>query len=373
MRIIKDKFKSCPELLLVLIFVLGGAITVYLTNNYFSVFSPFIIAYLVTKILRPLTIFIKRKTKLPNIINTLTCLILFAVIVGLIIWLCCHYLVDGVAYLIELLSSKSTISAIINAAENIGTKFGTIMTFINVNMGVEDLSGVIMDVAKKAIATLSSLSINIAMRIPTILTAFIIGCIAAFYMLYDYDKISEKMKKHMSVKTEQFMDLFNNKVIWSLMKMIGSYILISAICFCELCVGFLILGIKDALFIAIIVALLDVLPVVGSGAVLVPWGVAMIAFRNPVQGIGLIILWIIIVIVRQIVEPKIVGTQLGLHPLITIIALYVGLGLMGGVGLVVGPLYVIVWKAMIDNGIVPLPNSKNKDLDKQQDRPAQQS
>jgi sporulation integral membrane protein YtvI len=198
------------------------------------------------------------------------------------------------------------------------------------------------------------------MKIPTILTALIIGCIAAFYMLYDYDKISNTIKKPLSPKTTQFVDLFNNKVLMSMIKMIGSYVLISAICFGELCIGFLILGIQDALFIAIIIALLDVLPIVGSGAVLVPWGVASMVFGDPIRGVGLIVLWIVIVIVRQIVEPKIVGTQLGLHPLITIISMYVGLQLMGGLGLVMGPLYVIIWKAMIENGMIKI-HSSTKD------------
>lgn len=360
MSTIKEKFKSCPEVLLILIFIIGGAITVYLTNNYFAVFAPFIIAYLVTKILRPLTVLLGKKTKIPNAINTIVCLVLFAAVAGFIIWLCGYYVVDGVAYLIDLLSSKSTMTEIIQIAENIGKKLDAVFAFLNVEIGMSDVTAMIVDFAKKAISSLSSISLDLAMRVPSILTAFIIGCIAAFYMLYDYDKIATAIKKPLSEKTIRFIDLFNNKVLLSLIKMIGSYVLISAICFGELCVGFLILGIKDTLFIALIIALLDVLPIVGSGAVLVPWGIISMIFGNPIRGVGLIILWIVIVIVRQIVEPKIVGTQIGLHPLITIISMYVGLQLMGGLGLLMGPLYVIVWKAILENGLITLPSPSQK-------------
>jgi sporulation integral membrane protein YtvI len=246
-------------------------------------------------------------------------------------------------------------------AEGIGAKLENIVQFFNINIGMNEVSSMIAEFAKKAITALSTISLNIAIKIPAILTALIIGCIAAFYMLYDYDKIAATIKKPLSPKTIQFVDLFNNKVLTSLIKMIGSYVLISAICFGELCVGFLILGIKDALFVAIIIAILDVLPIIGSGAVLVPWGVASIVFGNPIQGVGLIVLWIIIVIVRQIIEPKIVGTQLGLHPLITIISMYVGLQLMGGLGLALGPLYVIIWKSMIENGLIKINSFKRND------------
>jgi sporulation integral membrane protein YtvI len=146
--------------------------------------------------------------------------------------------------------------------------------------------------------------------------------------------------------------VFNNQVLSSFIKMILSYTLVSAICFCELMVGFLILGIKDAVFIAMLIAILDVLPVLGSGTVLIPWGVVSLILGDPTTGIGVLILYGIITVVRQIVEPKIVGSQIGLHPLVTIASLYIGLRLMGGLGLIMGPLYVLMCKKLAEEGLV---------------------
>jgi predicted PurR-regulated permease PerM len=126
--------------------------------------------------------------------------------------------------------------------------------------------------------------------------------------------------------------------------MLCSYIVISAVCFCELLIGFLIIGINDAVLIALIIAVFDVLPILGSGAILIPWGIISILAGAPMTGVGLIVLWGIILIVKQIIEPKIVGSQIGLHPLVTIASLYIGLQLMGGLGLIVAPLYIITYQ-----------------------------
>jgi predicted PurR-regulated permease PerM len=104
----------------------------------------------------------------------------------------------------------------------------------------------------------------------------------------------------------------------------------------------------------LLIAVLDVLPVLGSGGVLVPWGIVAMLMGDPMQGIGMFVLWGVIVVVRQVVEPKIVGSQIGLHPLITIAALFLGLKLMGGLGLIVAPLYIIVCKKLNEEGVIHL-------------------
>ena len=116
--------------------------------------------------------------------------------------------------------------------------------------------------------------------------------------------------------------------------------------------GFWIIGIEDAAFIAIIIAILDVLPVVGSGAVLIPWGAIALLLGDHRIGVGVLILYAVIIVVRQIVEPKIVGSQIGLHPLLTIASLYIGLRLMGGLGLIMGPLYVLMCKKLAEEGLI---------------------
>ena len=352
MNNLKSKFQPCPEVFNALLFVLFGAIVVFFTKSCFTIFAPFIIAYVVTQVLHPLLVKIRNKIKIPNVLNTVLCLVIFSTVVGCVIWILVHYLANGVSYLINLLSSKSTMDAVVEFANELGTKLDDVLDFMNIEISVSNISEVVGDFTKNAIQVLSNFSINLAMGLPGFLMAFIIGCIAAFYMLCDYDKISNYITNRLSPKTKKFVDVFNAQVLSSFVKMLMSYAVMSAICFCELLIGFVILDINDSAFIALIIAILDVFPILGSGAVLIPWGIVSIILGKPLIGIGVLVLYAIITVVRQILEPRIVGSQIGLYPLITLASLYLGLRFMGGLGLIMGPLYVIFFKKLYEERLI---------------------
>jgi sporulation integral membrane protein YtvI len=358
---IREKFKEFPEVFNFMCFVLGGILLIYITNNWLSIFAPFVIAYVVTIALRPAITWLKRKAKIPNVIATILCLLLFVIVVGAIMWLIGYYVVDGIAYLVSELSSKSTINDVLGFVATLDEKLEALSKFINIDINMSDVTKLVTDTATKLVTSLSAISINIVTAIPRVIIAFVIGCVAAFYMLFDYEKISTAVKKQLSDKTKQFVSIFNNQVLFSLFKMMFSYALLSVVCFVELMIGFYIFGIKDAAFLALLIAIFDVLPIVGSGGILVPWGIITLIMGNPFAGIGLIVLWGIIVVVRQVLEPKIVGTQVGLYPLITVAALYIGLRFMGGIGMIVAPLYVLLCKKLNEEGLIHL--YKNKETD----------
>lgn len=100
------------------------------------------------------------------------------------------------------------------------------------------------------------------------------------------------------------------------------------ITFSELLVGLLVIGIENPLLIALTIAVVDVLPVLGAGTVLIPWGIVNIIFGNTKLGLSLLLLYVIILFVRQLIEPKIVGQQIGVHPLLTLFGMYVGLQIL---------------------------------------------
>ena len=112
-------------------------------------------------------------------------------------------------------------------------------------------------------------------------------------------------------------------------KFIKAYSAIISITFLELSIGFWILGIPNPFLFGAMIAFIDILPILGTGAVLLPWSVIALVLGNTKIGIGMFILYIIITAVRQTIEPKIVGQQIGLHPIITLILMYVGAQLMG--------------------------------------------
>ncbi|MCG0313234.1 MAG: sporulation integral membrane protein YtvI, partial [Calditerricola sp.] len=116
-------------------------------------------------------------------------------------------------------------------------------------------------------------------------------------------------------------------------------------------VGLLLLRVPYAVTIALLTGLVDLLPYLGTGAVFVPWIAYLFITGQIALAIGLSALYVIIIIVRQILEPKVLATNVGLDPLVTLIALFVGLKLWGFVGLIAGPAFVVILGALKRAGV----------------------
>jgi predicted PurR-regulated permease PerM len=135
------------------------------------------------------------------------------------------------------------------------------------------------------------------------------------------------------------------------MKQYGrSYVLILGITFAELTLGLLILGVKRFVLIALLIAILDIFPVLGTGTVLIPWAVIALIQGSIGRGIGLLVLYAVITVIRQVIEPRIVGKHVGLHPLITLICMFVGTSLFGWIGLFGLPILMAILLELHNSG-----------------------
>ena len=122
----------------------------------------------------------------------------------------------------------------------------------------------------------------------------------------------------------------------------NAYLILMLITFVELLIGLLILRVKYAFLVALCVSVLDILPVFGAGTVLLPWAAISFFYDDPRLALGLAILYGIMIIIRQIIEPYVVGTSIGVHPAGTLFSMYLGLKLFGFVGMLAGPAVAVV-------------------------------
>ena len=150
------------------------------------------------------------------------------------------------------------------------------------------------------------------------------------------------------------MNMIKEQFVSTIGKYLRAYGLIIFITFTELFIGFSILGVSYSFIIAMITALVDILPVLGTGTILIPWGVYMIFAGNYFLGIGILVLYVLITVVRQVLEPKIVGSYVGLYPLVTLMAMYIGSKVMGFFGLFLFPIAIILLKKLNDDGHIKL-------------------
>ena len=141
------------------------------------------------------------------------------------------------------------------------------------------------------------------------------------------------------------MQRFFRETVW---QMARAYTILLAVTFSLLAAGLWLLGFSYVLPIAVCITLLDILPLIGSGTILVHWALILFATGDGVGGSGLLCLFGIITVVRNVLEPRVVGKQIGLHPIATITAMYAGLQIAGVWGLLLGPVGVLFARFLLE-------------------------
>ena len=208
---------------------------------------------------------------------------------------------------------------------------------------------------------------SVVKGVPSILIGVVIGLVAWILFTKDYDYLVRFIQNQLPDDKKGVLVEFKQVFSKTILTMFKAYGIIMCITFCELFLGFSIMslfGIMNNGYFAIIalaIAVFDILPVAGSGGILIPWSLFSLIYGNYKQAIGLIVLYIIITVIRQYVEPKIVGTSLGVHPIVTLMGLYFGLKLFGFIGMFIVPLTVMTLKAFNDAGRISIwKTSKNQ-------------
>lgn len=217
-----------------------------------------------------------------------------------------------------------------------------------------NISDTIFSFVKNASTTVISTITGLAGKLPSLLIKLIFTIVSSFFFTIDYYRISDFLMRQFVGERRKMVVKLKNNGIGTIAKFIKAYSAIISITFLELSIGFWILGIPNPFLFGAMIAVIDVLPILGTGAVLLPWAVIALILGNTKLGIGMFILYIIITAVRQTIEPKIVGQQIGLHPIITLILMYVGAQLMGVLGLLLLPVIATIIKTLNDEGTIHL-------------------
>lgn len=189
---------------------------------------------------------------------------------------------------------------------------------------------------------ISNVVTGIVTNIPSFVFSLIITIAAGCYMAKDY-RILVRFFEYFSGK-KIFDKVIKIKEIIgeSIFKLLKGYAIMLGVTFLELTIGLFALGAPHPIPIAAAIALVDLLPVLGTGTVLIPWAVIEIIFSNAGFGIGLIVLYLVLLFVKNFLEPKVIGRQIGINPLFTLIAMFLGLKFLGFAGLVIFPIALIV-------------------------------
>ena len=214
---------------------------------------------------------------------------------------------------------------------------------------VEGITDITMSFGKSIADVITKISTGFAKSIssvvssvPSIFIMIIFSIISSYFVAIDYNLIVTFITRQFPKKVSETIFEVKNQVIGTLFKLIKSYTIIISMTFVELSIGFIILKISNPLQLALLIAIVDILPVLGTGGIIIPWAIVSLIRGDLYLGIGLAILYIVILIVRNIVEPRLVGKQIGLHPLIMLMCMYIGVKLFGFLGIFILPLILII-------------------------------
>ncbi len=209
------------------------------------------------------------------------------------------------------------------------------------------IAGALSDAVKTLTRGIPSLIVAFLGRLPSFLLFLLVMLLSCFYFCLDLPRIHSACLSLLPRRWQAHVPALKKRFAGTAVRYLRAYLLLMSLTFCELFVGFSILHVSYPLLLALVVAVVDILPVLGVGSVLIPWAAVELLFlRNYPLGFGLAILYAIVVVVRQITEPRVVAGSLGLHPLATVVAMYAGLRFLGFFGMLLGPMALILGKIL---------------------------
>lgn len=204
------------------------------------------------------------------------------------------------------------------------------------------IDGAVKNISQKLTAFLTNVASSIVKSAPSFLFSSIVALAATCYIAKDFDHLSRFVKGLLKEETIGKIRKIKSILKTEVLKMLRGYFVLALITFGELFAGLMILGVKSAFLISLVTAVIDILPVLGVGAVLLPWGILCLLSGKAFLGGGILVLYAVITLVRNFLEPKIVGNRTGINPLFILLAMFLGLKLMGAAGIIILPVTLIV-------------------------------
>ena len=344
-----------------LLILVLSLVALYLSFKLAVFYMPFLVAFIISLLLEPLIRFFMRNCKFKRRTSAIIVLVIvLGIILGLLIWSISTLVLEGS-----------------NLLDNLGTYFSNASNLIQNLLASENLeklnipSNIILTIEKSVTELLKSLLSLISSvlknvlswitSIPTIGLYFVVTVLSLYFICTDKVYMIDQIEHHLP-------EIWVKKLykhLKEIISVLGNYLKAEAelvlVSFFISLIGLYIfkfanLPIPYPLLYALGIAFVDALPIFGSGSVMIPWAIISGCNGNIILAVSILALWIIMSVVKQFLEPRIVGNHIGIHPIFTLIAMYTGFRVIGIMGLFIGPIMLIILKNlfgnMVDKGLV---------------------
>ncbi|AGA58736.1 sporulation integral membrane protein YtvI [Thermobacillus composti KWC4] len=322
----------------------------------FTVGAPFLLALVVAIFIEPLTALLIRvsRGKLNRVVaGTISSTVFTIVLLGLIALLGARIVSELVAFWNRVPGYVSNLNVYFQDALNDARSLYEHLppdTAAQIENWLAGLTGTLTQAA----TSLSRLFLSLAGEIPNLFIFFIVFLVAVYMFSYSLPTMKASFLSIFAEESRKQVEEVLDNLRRSIFGFLRSQLILSALTYIITLSGFLLLGVKYPMAIALLVVIVDIMPILGTGSVLVPWGSYLILTGDYYTGIGLIVLFLFITVFRRIIEPKVLGDAIGISALAALISLYVGLKLVGVIGVFLGPLVVIIFMAARKAGLFQL-------------------
>ncbi|MBQ8302335.1 MAG: sporulation integral membrane protein YtvI [Clostridia bacterium] len=309
------------------------------------VLMPFLIAFLVAAITKSPAKRLSDRTRVPERIYRLM-MSLFLTLISILFVLLIFW--QATLALRNFLSDMGEGNRVYDIITSILSPTSSIFGDVIPSGLAEKISENLGALMTNALSGVASLVTTVAGALPQVFLFILVTLISLVYFSLDYDRITSAAVKLLPRRAREALVSLKEGVIDATVKYLRSYLLIMLITYGTMLLGLFILRVEHSAVIALFIALLDILPVLGVGTVLVPWSIFELFWGTRFLGIGLMLLFILNAVLRQIIEPKIVGKSLNLHPIVTLILLYAGYAIFGILGLLLLPMLAAVISSVLN-------------------------
>ena len=317
-----------------------------------GLFMPFLIALVVAWFLNPPVRWLQKKLGVSRKVISMVLILLAYIGIGGVLYGLGWAAFSQVRSLVENWGEiRASAFAVL---ENVGDYFGRFQTLLPGSLvgSLENLSEKLMDWVQNIIPTALNVTVGGGMdfvsRIPSFLVATVVFMMASYFITADYPRIRFLVTDRVPEAVHAFCSDFRRIFVEAFGGYIKSQLILSLGVFVILTVGFFLMRQPYGLLLAFLFSVLDFIPIIGAGTVMVPWAVICLVTGEYMTAVALMVIWGIICLFRRVAEPKILGSQTGLSPILSLVGIYVGMQMGGVLGMILGPLLLLVlinlWK-----------------------------
>lgn len=300
----------------------------------FPVLLPFGIAYLLSALIRPLSDILSKRTKIPKKVCAVALIILSALTLGALLWFLGEALVKEIK---EVIGGSSRLSGI-----EITDKMAALLDKVKIFGGERfiDVEKMQTSAITKIASVLGDSVASLVKSAPSVLLFLVVTILSLFYFSCDMERVKDQLARLLPEKAMSSLSEWSGIALCAVKRFAKAYLSLFCITLIAVTVGFFIIGIKYPFLGALLCAFVDLLPVFGVGSVLFPWAVFLFFTGETGKAVGMLILLALMYALRQILEPRIVGTVAGVHPIIVLFGVFLGFKLLGVGGLIAAPLSI---------------------------------